>query len=165
MKRNNVSEKNDTFAFCHRPLAVHLSVKQKGFTLIEVMVAAVILFSVIASVSMIYRGAFISSEKANNHVEIAGVLPSILASLRYDIRQQGNSASTELSQQGSTWNVNYHWQAKLIDFKSAPEKFDVDTGKFITPPKKYKLWQVVLTLESNGLKKQYQLKELSWSDA
>jgi len=138
--------------------------KNSGFTLIEVMVAAVILFSVIASVSMIYRGAFISSQKANNNIEISGVLPSILATLRFDIRQQGNSSLTELNKQGNVWGINYQWQAQLIAFKSAPEKFDVDRGEFITPPKKYKLWQVTLILKKNGLTKQYTLKELSWSD-
>jgi len=138
--------------------------KNQGFTLIEIMVSAVILFSVIATVSMVYRGAFISSEKAANSIEIVGVLPSILARLREDIRQQGKSSLTELSQSDNVWGVNYKWKAKLIDFKSAPEKFDVDSGKFVTPPKKYKLWQVTLTLEKNGLSKQYQLKELSWLD-
>jgi len=138
--------------------------KIQGFTLIEIMVSAVILFSVIATVSMVYRGAFISSEKAAKSIEIVGVLPSILATLREDIRQQGKSSLTELNHSDNVWGVNYNWKAKLIDFKSAPEKFDVDSGKFITPPKKYKLWQVTLTLEKNGLSKQYQLKELSWLD-
>jgi len=139
--------------------------KAEGFTLIEVMVAAVILFSVIASVSLIYRGAFISSQKANDHIEITGVLPSILATLRHQIREQANSSLTKLNDQGITWGVNYEWQAELLEFKSAPEKFDADSGQFGTPQKRYKLWQVTLILKKNGLSKQYTFKELSWTDA
>jgi len=135
-----------------------------GFTLIEVMVASVILFTAIATVSMIYRGAFLSSEKANNHINLSAVLPSVLATIRQDIRLQGNSTISQLKQQSSTWQVNYHWQADLIEQKSAPETFDVDSGKLFTPPAKYKLWQVVLILERNGVTKQYQFNELSWTD-
>jgi len=138
--------------------------KTQGFTLIEVMVAAVILFSVIASVSMIYRGAFISSQKANDHIKITGVLPSVLSTVRYNLRQQGNSPLTEINDQGNTWDVSYQWQAELLEYKSAPDRFDVDNGKFITPQKKYKLWQVTLILKNNGLSKKYKYKELSWSD-
>jgi len=138
--------------------------KNTGFTLIEVMVASVILFSVIATVSMIYRGAFLSSEKANSHITITGVLPSVLANVQQNIREQSNSSLTELSNQGDAWQVNYQWQAKLIEHKSAPVKLDVDTGDYITPPLKYKLWQVALTLELNGLEKKYNYNELGWTN-
>jgi type II secretory pathway component PulJ len=138
--------------------------KTNGFTLIEILIASVILFSSLAVVSMIYRGAFISSEKANNHISLVGVLPSILANVRQEIRSKGNSSVSELSQQGVAWDIQYKWQAHLIEHKSAPEIFDVDFGDFLKPPKKYKLWNIDLTLERNGLSKHYQLNELSWSN-
>jgi len=137
--------------------------KVTGFTLIEVLVASVILFASIATVSMIYRGAFISSEKANNHMVISGVLPATLANMRADIREQGNSNKTQLSDSGNTWSVDYKWTAKLISHKSAPKRFDTSTGEFVTPKKKYKLWQVELVFEYKGLMKNYQLRELSWA--
>ena len=146
-----------------KKFTIILSNKNKGFTLLEVMVASVILFSVIASVSMIYRGAFISSEKANNHVNIVSVLPSVLAQLRYNIREVGNLSTENLSGNGLAWNVHYIWKASLLSHRSAPRKFDIDEGKFMTPPKRYKLWLVDLTLEFNGIQKHYQFKEVSWS--
>jgi len=139
--------------------------KQIGFTLIEVLVAAVILFTSIATVSMVYRGAFLSSEKANQYVTITGVLPSVMANIRRDIRAQGNSAESELDQKGKTWNVQYDWQAKLVEHKGAPSKLDVDTGDFVTPPLKYKLWLVDLSLNFQSTNKQYQFYEVSWTDA
>jgi len=133
-----------------------------GFTLVEILVASVILFASIAMVSMVYRGAYISSEKADGHINITSVLPAILATIREDIRAQGNSNSTQLTQQNNMWDVDYNWSASLLQQKSAPERLDPDSGEFITPPKKYKLWQVDLTLKRNKLIKQYQFNELSW---
>lgn len=142
----------------------YLKHNNSGFTLIEVMVAAVILFSVIATVSMVYRGAFLSSEKANNHISMTSVLPSVLANIQQTIQEQSKNALTELNYQDSAWQVKYQWSAKLLKFKSAPEKLDVDSGNFITPPLKYKLWQVVLILKFNGVEKTYNYNELGWTD-
>jgi len=138
--------------------------RDKGFTLIEVLVASVILFSAIAMVSLVFRGAFLSSEKANNHITLTGVLPSILATVKHNIQTQGNSTNNKLEENNSVWGVEYYWQASLLEQKSAPRKFDPTTQQLDTPPLKYKLWQVQLSLMINGLTKEYQFNELSWTD-
>lgn len=133
-----------------------------GFTLIEVMVASVILFSVIATVSMVYRGAFLSSKKANEHINISAVIPSVLAVIQSDIRSKGSEQQNLLTGKSSAWEVKYQWQAKLLEEKSPPRKYDAFTNKLENAPVKYKLWQVQLTLEYEGFLKQYEFKELSW---
>ena len=138
--------------------------KSTGFTLIEVMVASVILFASIAVVSVVYRGAFISSEKANTHIKVSGMLPSILATIREDIRQQGNSTSIELQHQSTAWQIKYRWQASLLKQKAAQPIFDPDLGEMTSPPQKFKLWAVQLTLEYGNLTQNYQFNELSWND-
>lgn len=135
-----------------------------GFTLIEVLVASVILFSSIATVSMIYRGAFMSSEKANTHITINGVLPSILSSIRHEVRSQANSEQTQLSGISSAWEVSYKWQATLQKFNSAPSRLDPNSGQLVTPPPKYKLWEITLDLQYGGITKIYQFNELSWNN-
>ncbi|MFT6985512.1 MAG: hypothetical protein ACJAT7_001322 [Psychromonas sp.] len=126
--------------------------------------AAVILFSSIATVSMIYSGAFLSSEKANKHIKIAAVLPSVLAAVKSEIQQQGNGNELALSQTNNAWDVTYEWQASLLKHKAAQPIFDTDTGKMTDPPQKFKLWMVELTLEYSGLTKNYHFNELSWND-
>jgi len=133
-----------------------------GFTLIEVMVAAVILFSVIATVSMVYRGAFLSSEKADGHIKVAAVIPSVLAIIQAEIRGKENEQKNLLTGKDSAWQVNYQWHAKLLEQKSPPKKYDAFTNKLASAAIKYKLWQVQLTLEHKGFTKHYQFKELSW---
>jgi len=140
------------------------TVKNSGFTLIEVMIASVILFSVIATVSMIYRGAFMSSEKANTHISINAVLPSLLTVIRNDIQNRSVYNEETLSNKASVWGVNYQWQASLLEYKSAPPYYDIDDGKVINPPKKYKLWVVNLTLQQNTTSKNYQFNEYSWTN-
>ena len=137
----------------------------KGFTLIEVLVASVILFASIAAVTMVYRGAYLSSAKAEQHVTLAGLVPIILANAMQDIRAQGNSLETEITQNGRVWGTKYKWQANLIAFKSAPKRFDPDDGKYITQPAKYKLWQVKLQIDHKSTTQHYEFHELSWTDA
>lgn len=141
------------------------SEKISGFTLIEVLVATIILISSIATLTLVYRGAYLSSESANKQISVVAMLPSMLARVKSEVRQLGNSSESAISRQGITWGVKYQWQATLIEYKSAPQKLDPDTGDFITPPPKYKLWQVKLLLESGSLSKQYSFKELSWNNA
>lgn len=136
----------------------------KGFTLVEVLVASVILFSAIAVVSMIFRGAFIGSEKADNHINLSAVMPAVLASIKDEIQLQGNTSDTKLNGQAQAWDVSYHWQASLLKVKPAQPEFDIDTRSMTNPPDRFKLWQVSLELERNGIIKNYKFNELSWTD-
>ncbi|XQW85901.1 PulJ/GspJ family protein [Thalassotalea piscium] len=138
--------------------------QERGFTLIEVLVATVILIISITVVSMIYRGAYIGSEKANNHIMIKTALPAILATVRSEIRQRSNSNDTQLEGRNKVWDTQYYWTAQLKEFKSPPAHMDVDAGGFVTPDKKYKLWEVALTLTMKQTTKSYQFKELSWNN-
>lgn len=137
--------------------------RRKGFTLVEVLVAAVILFASVATVSLVYRGAFSSSQKADQYMKITGVLPSVLANIRDGLRAQGDVRQTQVKATDSAWDVTFSWQANLIEQKGAPQKMDVDTGDYIVPPLKYKLWSVDLTMRYKSTTKQYQFHEVSWT--
>ncbi len=136
--------------------------KSTGFTLIEVMVASVILFASIAVVSVVYRGAFISSQKAEQHVELSGVLPTVLANIRDEIRSNGNNDLTDISGKSAVWAIKYEWQANLITIKAAAATFSPESGLMETSKPRYKFWQVNLVLTSKSLTKQYSFNEVSW---
>ncbi|MEW6989431.1 type II secretion system protein J [Colwelliaceae bacterium 6441] len=138
--------------------------QSQGFTLIEVLVATVILISSIAVLTMVYRGAYISSETANKQVLLVGKLPPILAQIKRDIRKLGNTSQVTINQKGNAWDVQYQWEAVQLEFKGAPDKLDPDSGEYLTPEKKYKLWQVTLLLKAGSLTKEYSFKELSWNN-
>lgn len=136
-----------------------------GFTLIELLVATIILFTAMGAVSLIYRGAFIASEKASNHVKIVANVPALLSQIKQQV--QGASAEqTQLNGQGSAWQSTYTWQANIQQTKTVTNElmvleFGEDTGF----KKQFKLWQVNLTINSNGIVKNYTFNEVSWHDA
>ena len=51
--------------------------RQRGFTLLEVLIAGFILFLVISSMTFVYRGAFLSSNKAESAIKFTAAIPSI----------------------------------------------------------------------------------------
>jgi len=85
---------------------------QSGFTLIELLVATIILFMAMGAVSLIYRGAFISSEKASNHVNIVANVPALLSQIKQQV-QSAPPQQTQLNGQGTAWQSSYTWQANV----------------------------------------------------
>jgi len=135
-----------------------------GFTLLEVLIASVILFSSIAAVSLIYRGAYLSSEKATNTIKLSSVLPSILTVIEAEIKQQSKLPNNALSGKGNAWQVSYSWKAELVSMEKAPDRIDPNSGANKTSPLKYKLWQVDLTTKFNNKEALYSYVELGWND-
>ncbi|MBE0365076.1 hypothetical protein PULV_a3386 [Pseudoalteromonas ulvae UL12] len=138
--------------------------KHRAFTLVELLVASLILFSVITTVSLIYRGAFIASEKANNHMDIVGVLPALLSEIQYHIRALPFELShTEAS--GQVWQVHYEWKAKVIETKSVIDNVSsLEFGESNAVKKEFKLWQVELELSQGRIVREYLFSEVSWLD-
>ncbi|MGI2120357.1 PulJ/GspJ family protein [Shewanella oncorhynchi] len=135
--------------------------KSKGFTLIEVMVAGVILFIALSSMTMVYRTAVISSLKASGNVTFSSNVGLIINTI------QGNIRNTHLSEpssgEGTVGGVNYKWSTSLIENKGAAKRFDVDEGMWVEQPKKFYLWNVELVVEQGNKTRNYHFKELSWT--
>ncbi|WP_281556601.1 prepilin-type N-terminal cleavage/methylation domain-containing protein [Thalassomonas sp. RHCl1] len=139
-----------------------MAVKNSGFTLIEVLVASAILFSSIAVVSLIFKSSYLASQKAELRVGQAGLVPALLKLVQAEIRRKTDDNNDKISGQGVIWGQNYQWNASLIAFRAAPDKFDIDIGKMQSYPKKFKLWQVQLRLGSEKGARDFQYHELSW---
>jgi len=137
---------------------------QQGFTLLEVLVASVILISSIAAISLAYRGALIASERADKNVQISGVIPVIVSAVAEDLRAQDNG-QVLLNGAGSAWGAKYSWKAELSEFKPPPEQFDIDEGKVVSYKPRFRLWAVELNVKFNGVEKYFTYSELSWLNA
>ncbi|GAB0111508.1 PilW family protein [Pseudoalteromonas distincta] len=138
---------------------------QRGFTLIEVLVASVILFATITLVSDMFRGSFISSEKANRHVTISGIMPIALKQIQSALRFQAKNAEQSLSGDNKFWGVNVHWEAQQVAFKSAPPLYDYDSGKYQQVPNKYTLWQVKAQFSYGSTTIEHSFYEVSWNES
>lgn len=83
--------------------------KQSGFTLIEALVAGIILFAAIAVSTQVYRGALMASQTAEklNRTQSAVVL--LKSGIRHRL-DQGESSG-----EGQFDGLAYQWQAEVIE--------------------------------------------------
>ncbi|XOV79221.1 MAG: type II secretion system protein J [Aestuariibacter sp.] len=89
--------------------------KSRGFTLLEVLVAGVILFAVVATTSMIFNNAILSKTKASQSLSLYGYLPVIVEHVTEQIKMgvmQGKAVFDVLQ---------YDWSAKKIATKKIVE--------------------------------------------
>lgn len=135
-----------------------------GFTLLEVLVASVILFSSLAAISLIYRGAYLSSDKAELSIKINAMAPSIVSTIQQEIKQLSKSNLTSAQGQGEAWDVTYRWEAQVNANAAAPRRLDPNSGVLTDQPNKYKLWQVDLVLSYQKKSRSFEFLALGWTD-
>jgi prepilin-type N-terminal cleavage/methylation domain-containing protein len=135
---------------------------QGGFTLVEVLVAATILFFVIAAAADAYRTALASSARAEATVRMLVPLPLITASVREAIREKAGQA---VQGRASLLGVDYEFEAASIRTGSPPTRFDPDTAQFRDYPPRFHLYRVQLTLRSAGVARSFTYREVAWQPA
>jgi prepilin-type N-terminal cleavage/methylation domain-containing protein len=134
--------------------------RNRGFTLIEVLVASFIMFLVIASVTMVYRGAILSSGKAERTLLFSSKAESISEQIRIQI--QSSNEQAEIQGQGSMGKVNYSWSATPIRVAKAPAQFNLALGEMDSGKTVFRLWNITLTLTLGLATRSYQFSEVSW---
>ena len=132
---------------------------QQGFTLIEVLVASFILFLVIAGVTMVYRGAVLSSHKAERSLKIASMVEPISEQIRLHIQ---SSSGAESQGQGTMGAINFSWNAIQTSQAKAPESLDGESGNITQGNKTFRLWHITLELKLNKATRHYSFSEVSW---
>ena len=137
--------------------------KQLGFTLIEVLIAAVIMFTVLATATLSFRGALVASERATRTTELLAPLPWITSTIRDNLRDRVLEAPTpEYSGDGALFGVDYRFRAELVSFAPPPPRFDPDVADFIEYAPRFGLYDVELTLEREGESSSFIYQELAW---
>jgi prepilin-type N-terminal cleavage/methylation domain-containing protein len=137
-----------------------LKSKQQGFTLIEVLVASFILFLVISAVTMVYRGALLSSFKAERTLQFAALVEPISEQIRIEIHAE--KIIEQAQGQGEMGKLTYSWVAMSAYQSKAPEQFNAGTGELDTGDKTFKLWDITLQVQLKSATRTYQFSELSW---
>jgi type II secretory pathway pseudopilin PulG len=134
----------------------------KGFTLIEVLIAGVILFMVIAMTTLVYRSALLSSNKAEQVLAITGYLPIIIDNITEDLQRQDTGSQNSLQGDGNTMQVTYNWRARLIQSHSALSVLDSFTGELLDQPARYRLWEMDLTLTLGDSTRRYEYEDFTY---
>ena len=133
-----------------------LYAKQRGFTLLEVLIAGFILFLVLSSMTLVYRGALISSSKAEKVLVIASAVPSIRVLITESFRQ-GSVTNTHKGS-GLFGDLEYQWMANLAQTGMPSDIIQQDSGRQL----RYFLWDIELTISNGNAVRKYKFRELSW---
>ncbi|SEK47163.1 prepilin-type N-terminal cleavage/methylation domain-containing protein [Colwellia chukchiensis] len=132
----------------------------KGFTLIEVLVASFILFLVISAVTMVYRGALLSSFKAERVLTFSAFVAPIAEQISMEIKAE--KKEEQLQGSGTMGQLSFTWHASVNQQSKAPEQFNAGSGQMDSGNKTFKLWQVTMQLQLKNAVRNYQFNEISW---
>ena len=132
------------------------SKKQTGFTLLEVLVSGFILFLVLASMTELYRGALISSGKAEGSLLMSSAVPVLRANISELLRESPPGEVNEGD--GKFGRVHYRWTAKLTHIGKPSKILQEDLGRTV----EYSLWNIELSLRHKGSRRLYNFSEVTW---
>ena len=135
-----------------------MQAKQRGFTLLEVLLAGFILFLTISVTTLIYKGALLSSGKAERSLAISAAAPAIHRLVTEQVRNIGLSNNS--LGDGRYGDIEYRWQATLI-YIGKPSLALVELNG-LQDTQVYSLWNVELSLQKGPLVKTYNFTEISW---
>jgi len=138
----------------------NLNKNQTGFTLIEVLVASFILFLVLAAITMVYRGALLSSHKAERTLQFSSLVEPISEHIRIQIQE--SSSEEQLLGSGNMGKLIFSWVAIKTHQSKAPLKLNIGTGEYDTGNKTFKLWEVTLNLQLKKASREFTFSEVSW---
>lgn len=132
---------------------------QRGFTLVEVLIAATILFATLAVASETYRSALLSSSRAEGVVAMLTPLPLITSSIRSQLRSQ---PVEKLAGESELLGVSYEWEANTVRYGSPARRFDPDATDFVSYPPRFRLYDVRLKLRRGAQQREFLYQEVAW---
>jgi prepilin-type N-terminal cleavage/methylation domain-containing protein len=135
---------------------------EKGFTLVEVIVASVVLFSAVAVGSFTYRTSVASVDRISANIAMADALPAIMVFVKEELEHEKDQGNGRYSP-----NITYSFEAKTAETSknilSAYDEFGggLQYGDYVITLKNV---QLTITSEEEGRVKQaqYDYKELLW---
>ena len=133
--------------------------KYSGFTLVETLIAAVILFAVLSLSALSLKTARTSSASAERSVQLRTPQTMLISHIKQAL--QGTGAE-QMSGDGVIAGVQYQWEAISISFDAAPPSYDPDMGGQVVYPPRYRLYQVQLNLSIAGKTETLSYKEFGW---
>lgn len=130
----------------------------KGFTLIEVLIASVILIGAIAIANAVYGNAVEATLKSKAVLALNKNMPIVLANVRRDIRAEPKAKSGS----GRVFGLSYSWKKQLVEKGAPPSKFDADERQIVRYEEKFSLWLVTLQVTRGSSSRTYQFNEVTW---
>ncbi|WP_088331525.1 type II secretion system protein [Lacimicrobium sp. SS2-24] len=135
--------------------------RPKGFTLLEVLVAGVILFMAISSAAIVYSSALKSSESATRAVISASQLSMLMTHIQSQLRRV--DSLVDKKGQGYLLGNSYHWVARVQERAKPTPVYSGPEEGFSIPPKDIILWSVSLNVEAESNSRDFQFFVTGWT--
>lgn len=133
--------------------------KRTGFTLVEVLIAATILFTSLAVVSESYRASLLASNKASRVAEMLTPLPLILGHIQSRLLE---NPVDNVGGRGEVLGVYYEFAARSVKFGAPPRRVEPESGEYRTYQPRFRLYNVELFLKAGTQSRRFEYQELSW---
>ncbi|MBU2891945.1 prepilin-type N-terminal cleavage/methylation domain-containing protein [Colwellia sp. D2M02] len=131
----------------------------QGFTLIEVLIAAIILFASIALVAELFSASSLSSKKAIRVAEYNQAVPLINRIIKSEIQSKAVDLSlSSFSGELLAFGVDFQWQAERISLLSPPLEPDSNVARAAT----FGLFNVTVFTQHNDVKGEYTFAVATW---
>lgn len=133
-----------------------------GFTLIEVLIAATILFAALTVIAEAYRANMQATRRAETIVRMLTPLPMIVGKIQATLRE---SPLERAEGEGELLGVRYQFSAATVRFEPPAPRFDPDQSDFTSYPPRYRLYDVRLELGFASQRREFLYQELAWQSA
>ncbi len=143
-----------------KPNRARKSAKHSGFTLLEVLISSIILFLFITMASQAFSQAAQSSLKAERAAKVASLVPLLMENIRGKVLAVNTLG--DVAGQGKMLDMQYHWQAKLLERKRPASRFDPSTMEFKDYKDRFNLWSVEVVVTIGKYQRSWQYEEISW---
>jgi prepilin-type N-terminal cleavage/methylation domain-containing protein len=131
----------------------------QGFTLIEVLIAAIILFSSIALVAQLFSASSLSSRKATKVAQYNQVVPLVNKMIKIDIQQRAIDRSlANMEGKMHFFNIDFIWRAERISFLPPPMSAD-DVEPWSD---RFGLYNVSVITQQQNKQSQYSFNVATW---
>ena len=141
---------------------------QQGFSLVEVLVAAVILFMVVTVSLVIYRAAMSTSIRAESALRLSMDIPQARELITREM--QSGFSNPPRSGRLTLSGVDISWEAQLLSSGQVTDLEAVTIGgggsgaaaQTIALDRKFYLWEVSLLATLGKQQRNFSFKELTW---
>lgn len=136
--------------------------KQQGFTLVEVLIASVILFAAVGLAVVAFQSSVKAVQVAENTAEILAPVPLLLDAIELKLR---DVPAQPYQERGEVLGVNFQWVATPKATYAPKPRFDPDFANFVNYPERFVMYQVSITLTKNARSRELQYEKLGWMPA
>ena len=138
-----------------------MNARAQGFTLLETLIAALILFSVLATMTEVLRTTLSSSVSAEASLALAEAAAALRPQVSLALRASDPRARRHEGE-GNYGATRYRWLAEKLD---QGETLTVVEGESLAPQDRGRpiyFWRVELTVSEGKRERTFQFNELSW---